>query len=128
MNYFSPGEVAAASWLYRTAPRGAQLVAVDSNYPWAFVHYNWYSYTFLDAPPAFSQVVLHAPVNTVTSVMTRSSGPAYLIITGSQSASIRLNGLWPPGAYQRVVGALLKSGKLRIVYRNADAVILQLAR
>jgi len=128
MNYFSPGEVAAAEWLYRTAPRGSQLIAADSNYPWAFVHYNWYTYTFLDAPVSSSEVVLRAPVATVTGIMTRSSGPAYLILTDSQSASISLTGLWPPGSYQRAVHALLTSGKLKVVYRNGDAMVLQLAR
>jgi glycosyltransferase involved in cell wall biosynthesis len=128
MNYFTPGEVAAAEWLYRTAPPGAELIAADSNYPWAFVHYNQYNYTFLDAPPSFSRTVLRAPVTTVTRVMTRSSGPAYLILTDSQSVSIALTGLWPPGSYQHMVHALLTSGKLKVVYRNGDAIILQLAR
>jgi glycosyltransferase involved in cell wall biosynthesis len=128
MNYFSPAEVAASTWLYRTAPRGSQLIALDSNYPWGFVHYNWYTYTFLDEPASSSQAVLRAPVTIVTHIMTRSPGPAYLILTGAQSAAITLTGLWPPGSYQHVVHALLTSGKLKVVYRNGDAMILQLAR
>jgi hypothetical protein len=36
--------------------------------------------------------------------------------------------LWPPGAYQGMVRALLTSGKLKVVYRNGDAMVLQLAR
>lgn len=128
MNYFNPGEVAAAEWLYRTAPPGALLVAADNNYPWAFVHYNQYSYAFLDAPPSASKALLRAPVQSVTGVMARSSGPAYLILTNSQEVSIRLSGLWPPGAYQSMVRALLASGKLKVVYRNGDAMVLQLAR
>ena len=128
INYLSPSEVAAASWLYRTAPRNAELFSADSNYPWAFVHYDWYSYEFLNAPTSFSQAVLRSPVKTVTSVMARSSGPAYLILTRSQSADLRLNGLWPPGAYERVAHALVMSRNFKVVYRNGDAMILQLAR
>jgi hypothetical protein len=128
INYLNPDEVAAASWLYRTAPRGAELISADINYPWAFVHYDWYNYAFLDGPASFSQAVLRAPVKTVTRVMARSPGPAYLILTDSQSADIRLNALWPPGAYARITRALLKSRNFKVVYRKGDAMILQLAR
>ena len=61
-------------------------------------------------------------------MMTRSPGPAYLILTNSQEVSIKLGGLWAPGAYQGMLHALLTSGKLKVVYRNGDAVVLQLAR
>jgi len=128
MNYFTPGEVAASEWLYRTAPSGALIIAADNNYPWAFVHYNEYSYAFLDVPPSASKALLRAPVQSITRIMTRSPGPAYLILTNSQAVSIKLAGFWPPGAYQSMVRALLASGKLKVVYRNGDAVILQLAK
>ena len=128
INYLSPSDVAAAGWLYRTAPRGAELVSVDSNYPYAFVHYDWYDYGFLDASASLSQAVLRAPVKTVTRVMADSSGPAYLILTDSQSAAVRLDGIWPPGSYERVTHALLTSPNFKLVYRNGDAMILQLVR
>jgi hypothetical protein len=60
--------------------------------------------------------------------MARSPGPAYLILTDSQEVSIKLSGLWPSGAYQSMVRALLASGKLKVVYRDGDAMILQLAK
>jgi GT2 family glycosyltransferase len=129
MNHFSPKEVAASEWLYRTAPRAAQVFAADENFPWAFVHYNWYNYTFLDESTSPSQtVLLRAPVQTITRAMDSGTGPAYLILTTSQSASIRLAGTWPPGAYQRITRALLASGKFTVVYSNSDAMIMQLAR
>ena len=128
MNYFNPGEVAASEWLYRTAPSGALIIAADNNYPWAFAHYNEYNYAFLDVPPSASKALLRAPVQSITRIMTRSPGPAYLILTNSQAVSIKLAGLWPPGAYQSMVHTLLASGKLKVVYRNGDAVILQLAK
>jgi hypothetical protein len=128
INYLTPNEVAAASWLYRTAPRNAGLFSADFNYPWAFVHYDWYNYEYLNAPASFSQAVLRAPVKTITGAMARSPGPAYLILTHSQSADLRLNGLWPPGAYERVTHALVASRNFKVVYRKGDAMILQLAR
>jgi len=128
MNYFTPQEVAAAQWLYRTAPRGAQVVAANSNFPWAFVHYNWYTYTFLDTPPSLGTAALRAPVRTMTKIMA-SAGPtaSYLILTKSQDAEISLTGEWPPGSFARLSHDLVASARFRIVYRNADATILQLA-
>jgi Glycosyl transferase family 2 len=129
MNYFTPAEVAAAQWLYQTAPRGAQVVAANSNFPWAFVHYDWYTYTFLDTPPALGTAAQQAPVATMTDIMaTHRPGPSYLILTKSQAAEISLTGQWPPGAFSRLSHALLASGQFRTVYHNSDVVILELAR
>src|SRR5207302_10780486 len=33
IDYFTPGEVAASAWLYRTAPPGTQIVAANSDFP-----------------------------------------------------------------------------------------------
>ena len=68
MNYFTPQEVTAAQWLYRTAPAGAQVIAVNSNFPWAFVHYNRYSYTFLDGS-GYSSDTLRNPVQEISFLM-----------------------------------------------------------
>jgi hypothetical protein len=128
MNHFSPKEVAASEWLYRTAPPGSQVIAADENFPWAFVHYNAYNYTFLDENSAASQTtLLRDPVPAMTHTMASGSSPAYLILTASQAASIRLAGTWPAGAYQSMTRALLTSGKFRVVYSNADATIMRLA-
>jgi hypothetical protein len=129
MNYFTPGEVAASQWLYRTAPRGAKLVAANSNFPWAFKHYDWYTYTFLDTPPALGDAVRRAPVSAMVRLMEPGRAPAsYLILTTSQAQEISLTGEWPPGVFARISGALLTSGVFRVVYRNADATILELAQ
>jgi len=128
MNYFTPREVAASQWLYRTAPAGSQLVGATENFPWAFVHYSRYGYTFLDDPPALDRAALRAPVKTITQIMRPgSSPPSYLILTRSQAEELYLTGAWPAGALPRVTRDLLASGKYRVVYRNADAIILKLA-
>jgi hypothetical protein len=128
INYFTPQEVAAGRWLYRTAPRGAEIVAANSNFPWAFVHYNWYGYTFLDYPAAVSRDTIQAPAQTVIPIMRPAAyAPAsYLILTTSQAEEENLTGNWPPGAFDRITSDLLASGRFRVVYRNADAMILQL--
>lgn len=128
INYFSPAEVAASDWLYRAAPPGAQLVAANSNFPWAFVHYNWYSYTFLDSPPSLGSAALRAPAATMVALMKPGHTPAsYLILTRSQAAESMLTGEWPVGAFSDFTRDLLASGRFRVVYHNADAMILQLA-
>jgi hypothetical protein len=127
MNYFTPDEVAAAQWLYRTAPRSAQIVAANSNFPWAFEHYNWYSYTFLDTPPSLGNEVRRAPVTSMTSIMLAGGVPvSYLILTRSQFAEISLTGEWPAGTFSHLAGELLASGRFHTVYHNADATILEL--
>jgi GT2 family glycosyltransferase len=127
MNYFTPGEVAAAQWLYRTAPRGAQVVAANSNFPWAFEHYNWYSYTFLDTPMSLGNQVRRAPVTAMTSIMLAGGVPvSYLILTRSEFAEISLTGEWPPGTFSHLASELLASGRFHTVYYNADAIILEL--
>jgi hypothetical protein len=129
MNYFTPQEVAASQWLYRTAPPGAQLIAANSNFPWAFIHYDWYTYTFLDTPPALGNAVRRSPVSTMVRLMQPGRVPAsYLILTTSQAAEISLTGEWPPGAFANMSRALLTSGAFRVVYHNSDTTILQLDR
>lgn len=129
VNYFTPREVAASDWLYRTAPPGAEIVGADSNFPWAFVHYTWYSYMFLDSlSPSETSAVLRTPAQTVAGLMTQGHPrAAYLILTRSQATEISMSGTWPGGAFNRLSQAVLTSPQFRVVYRNADVVILQLA-
>jgi hypothetical protein len=127
MNYFTPAEVAASQWLYQTAPRGAQVVAANSNFPWAFEHYNWYSYTFLDTPMSLGDQVRRAPVTAMTSIMGAGNVPvSYLILTRSQFAEISLTGEWPQGTFAHLARDLLVSGRFHTVYDNADVTILEL--
>jgi GT2 family glycosyltransferase len=128
INYFTPQEVAAGHWLAHNAPKGAKIVAANSNYPWAFAHYEWYTYTFLDYPASVSRDTLRTPVQTVTGLMRTGYLPAsYLVFTRSQAQEDTLTGVWRAGTADRVTRQLLASGKFRVVYRNADVIILQLA-
>jgi GT2 family glycosyltransferase len=126
MNYFTPQEVAASQWLYRTAPAGAQLVAVNSNFPWAFVHYNRYTYTFLDGSQTSSDV-LRNPVQTVSALM---SDPhvrvSYLVLTRSQAAQEAISGPWSSSQVPRVYSALTRSSAFTAVYLANGVMILRL--
>ena len=127
MNYFTPQEVAASQWLYRTAPPGAQLIAVNSDFPWAFAHYDRYSYTFLDGSQ-YSKDTLRDPVGTVTALMkVPQARVSYLVLTRSQGAQEAIGGPWPPSQFPRVSGALLRSGAFQTVYQAKGVSILRLA-
>jgi glycosyltransferase involved in cell wall biosynthesis len=129
MNYFSPKEVAASEFLYRTAPQGAQVIGINGNAPRLFVNYNWYLYTSLDSPASVTAAVQRAPVATVLGLAKQAHGhPTYLILTKSQAAEVYLTGEWAPGVYSRVVHDLLASGLFRAVYHNSDATVLFLAQ
>jgi hypothetical protein len=126
MNYFTPQEVTASQWLYRTAPAGAQVVAVNSNFPWAFVHYNRYTYTFLDGS-GYSNDTLRNPVQEITFLM---SPPyprvSYLVFTRSQGAQEAISGPWSPSDVSRVYTALMESSAFKTVYLAPGVTILRL--
>ena len=127
MNYFTPQEVTAAQWLYRTAPAGAQVVAVNSNFPWAFVHYNRYTYTFLDGS-GYSADTLRNPVQEASFLMSPPYPKvSYLVFTRSQLAQEAISGPWSPDQFSRVYGTLLQSGAFKTVYLAKGVTILRLA-
>ena len=126
MNYFTPQEVTAAQWLYRTAPAGAQVIAVNSNFPWAFVHYNRYSYTFLDGS-GYSNDTLRNPVEEISFLMSPPYPKvSYLVFTRSQAAQEAISGPWSPNNFQRVYNTLMASSAFRTVYLANGVTILRL--
>ena len=127
MNYFTPQEVTAAQWLYRTAPAGAQVIAVNSNFPWAFVHYNRYSYTFLDGS-GYTKDTLRNPVQEITFLMSPPYPKvSYLVFTRSQATQEAISGPWSLSDYSRVYNDLMQSGAFNIVYLGKGVTILRLA-
>jgi len=126
MNYFTPQEVTAAQWLYRTAPAGAQVIAVNSNFPWAFVHYNRYTYTFLDGS-GYSTDTLRDPVQEISFLMSPPYPKvSYLVFTRSQAAQEAISGPWSPAQFSRVYNTLLQSGDFKTLYHAKGVTILRL--
>ena len=127
MNYFTPQEVTAAQWLYRTAPGGAQVIAVNSNFPWAFVHYDRYTYTFLDGS-GYSTDTLRDPVQEISFLMSPPYPKvSYLVFTRSQAAQEAISGPWSTSEYSRVYNTLMQSGAFKTVYLGKGVTILRLA-
>jgi hypothetical protein len=127
MNYFTPQEVTAAQWLYRTAPAGAQVMAVNSNFPWAFVHYDRYTYTFLDGS-GYSNDTLRDPVQEISFLMSPPYPKvSYLVFTRSQAVQEAISGPWSASNFSRVYSTLMQSSAFKTVYLAKGVTILRLA-
>jgi GT2 family glycosyltransferase len=125
VNYFSPREVAATSWLYSHAPASSMIIGPTGDLPWGeknaelYRHY-WFA---LDAPRGREQVLAN-PVQALCDDLTDPRHPAaFLVFTRAQAAEVDTTGLLPPGAIARIEAAVVSSGRFRVVYRNADATI-----
>jgi hypothetical protein len=128
--YFTPGEVAAAQWVYTHAPPGALLIEGTRNYPGQFKNYERYSYVPLSREPSTSHRRFVTRPEAVFSdwLSERGRGRAYMIITRSQKAEVDELGVLPPGSLDRIERALLASPRFEAVFRNRDATVFTLAR
>ncbi len=136
MNYFSKNEVAASQYLYNTAPSGSLLLDVDGDYPWAFEHYEIYSYQSLVFDTETANVItrrqqaalLRDPIAYISGVMgdTAHTG-AYVIFTRAQEATSDENGYLPIGSLGRIESMLRHSRRFKVILSNPDATIFSLA-
>lgn len=128
MNYFTPQEVAASVWLYDHAPTGSLIVAATASFPWAFTHYDTYRYTFLEnLPPAPRKAITATPLPVLGAAVKDRSGPAFIVLTRAQGVSVRYSGTLPGDTVPVLTAALRRDAAYRLVYRNRDASIFELA-
>jgi glycosyltransferase involved in cell wall biosynthesis len=122
-NRFTTDEVAASAWLYQHAPRNAVLLSATANYPWAFTHYEYYRYEFMEnLPPAERRQLSSNPVP-VLSKLGGTTEPVYVVLTRSEQVSVRYTGVLPAGAWARISTDLAKNPDYRLAFRNDDAAI-----
>lgn len=129
MNYFTPEEVQAATWLYSEAPPDSLIVEGTRNYPSMFLNYERFTFVPIAREPADSRDRLLAhPVPVLASWLSQMRyESSYLILTRSQKAESDLLGEMPRGALDRVEKALRASPRFRVAYENRDAVVFTLA-
>jgi hypothetical protein len=124
-NYFSRDQVRASQFLYGTAPRGSLLIGGVNDYPWAFTHYEDYSY--LSLANLLPKARLHAiasPAETISSIALRDKVPcAYVVITSSQKATVDMTGVMPAGSLEAVEHRLSSSLRFRVMLRNPSATV-----
>lgn len=130
MNYFTPQEVAASSYVYDAIPAGSVLVSATSDYPWAFRNYELYHYRWLlqSGLPERRAMAAH-PIAEITKIMhDRAGRPAFLILTRSQQAQVDMTGLLPRGEFPLIEQRLRASAQFRVVFQNRDATIFTLVQ
>jgi hypothetical protein len=127
-NHFSRDEVRAARYLYATAPTGSLLVAGVNNYPWAFEHYEAYSYLSLaDLRPRDRWRVVARPAETIAAIARKDGiACAYVVITSSEKAAVDMSGVMPVGSLERIERRLETAPAYRIILRNPSATIFRL--
>ena len=126
-NYFTSGEVRAATYLTDIAAPGAVLVDGINNYPRTFRNYEKYSYISLDEePPRERRRLLAQPAAEVARLIDRGGYPAaYVIITRSQKAAVDATGIMPAGSLELIEEALARSRRFSTAFRSADAAIFR---
>ena len=128
MHRFSPDEVAASRWLYRTAPPGSLLVSGTFNYPWAFSGYERYQYEALSKTPAATRRrLVAAPERTIAGLLRDHDGKGeYVIVGAGQRAEVDMTGVLPRGTLQRVERALRASPDFELVFARPDVNVFEL--
>jgi GT2 family glycosyltransferase len=126
VNYFSPQEVAATSWLYAHAPAGSLIVGPSGDLPWEYRNIESYSdYWFALDTPKGRQEILADPVGSLHADLSNPRYPAsYLIFSRAQAAEVDTTGLMPAGSVSRIERDVLASGLFRVVFENANATIV----
>lgn len=129
-SWFAPGEVRAAELVAAQAPEGSLLVHGTLAYPAQSRNADRFTYVSIVDEPKYSvDTVLRDPVGTLASWMSESKyRAAYLLITRSQIAETDAVGLLPRGALARVRDAVAHSTRFKVLYEDADALLVTLDR
>ena len=127
-NYFSPGEVEAAKLVYGIAPTGSLIVGATSDFPWGFINYEMYDYErFALESPRVRRQVLADPVGALSDAMSlEKHHHAYLVLTRAQRFDVEMTGILPPGGFDRIEQAVLRSPDFVVLYRSPDALVITL--
>ncbi len=154
MYYFSPNEIAAAQFIFDTAPKGSLIIDGIWDWPRQFTHYEDYNYlSILLLDPAERLNVIQNPVtelqkymddaapgsvfvNQVPANQSAENEPntgsvmyeypaAYIVITRSQIAESEMTGTLPADWSGIISQALSHSPNFQVVFSNPDAVVFK---
>jgi hypothetical protein len=124
VDYVSYGEWNAAQYLYQIAPAKALIIEAWNDNPLFFENYEKYniqSLTYL-----YPEVVINTNANELTQLFENKNNPnSYIIFTQEQQINATAWHGLPEDSLQRLETGLLQTGKFKLIYRNADAQILQ---
>ncbi len=125
---FTSAEVAAARWLYQSAPPGTLLIEGARSYPGQFLNYENFSYLPLtEERPEQRAQILRDPVGIFARWLGDPQWKAgYVIISRSQKAYADAQGILPRGALDRIEQALLASPRFVVAHATEDTLIFAL--
>jgi hypothetical protein len=127
MNYFPPDEASTMTQLYRTAPPGSLLMGATSNLPWAFTHYDTYTYEwYTTEDAAYVRRIIASPVDTFAQKMGHFPH-AYLIFSSTDAAEVEMTGLMPRDSLVRLEREVMASKRFVIVMQTPHIAVLTLA-
>lgn len=127
-NRFTPGEVAAADFVYASAPPNTLLVEGSRNYPSQFENYEHFEYVAIDREPADGlRRIVDRPARVLRGWLSDDRyAAAYVIITRSQMAETEALGLLPGGGLRRVDRSLRDSPWFRVAFEAPGATVYAL--
>jgi len=127
--HFSPGEVAAADFVYSVAPPGSLLIEGSRNYPAQFDDYERFTYVpIAREDAAVRRAMVTDPEEKLFGWMSDTPYAAtYLIITRSQKAETEALGEFPGRGLAGIETDLLASDAFHPLFRNRDATVFVLA-
>ena len=123
LDYFTPGDAAAVTALYRLAPPHATLVAGTENVPWRYRDYVTYHYGFITNLDSWTKSRNPDPAAVLLQLRNkyRKTG-SWVVITRSMEISAGLlDGR--PGALENVIDQLRAAPDVQVMYSTPDGVI-----
>lgn len=122
---FTPGEIAAAEFVYESAPPNTLLVEGSRNYPSQFRNYERFVYVPLDRePPDGQRRLVDRPAQVLRSWLSDDRYAAgYVIITRSQIAETEALDLFPGGGLREVDRSLRSSPWFEIAFQAPGATV-----
>jgi hypothetical protein len=112
--------------MYAQAPPGSYIVAPDSNFPDAYSGYDHYAYWWLaDDTTTPLSALLADPAGYIAKGMAwvGTTGHAYLLLSRGQQSDVTMQGLLPPGSYDRIAASVAASPSFRLILQNSDGKV-----
>ena len=116
MDYFTPNEVAAATYFYDHAEPGARLFGAGYSVPWQFRGYTTYRTLWIK-----NHDVQNDNLAAVAQSMSGNKQGDYLLLTRSGIAGMQLLSGVTTEEVQKFEASLQSSNKFKLVYENPDA-------
>lgn len=122
--YTSPEEWRAVQYLYQVAPANAFILESWNQVPLYFEDYPKYQIQMLET--SLPETVSHTDIDIIVQLFeSKHNRNSYILFSQEQQINATSWYGLPRDALQRLETGLLQTGKFNVIYRNADAQILQ---